>query len=320
MGGPGGLPGGPGGPGGPGNPLGFGKPKEGAGGPGGPGAPGENTPPVDIDHLLLRFIDVAIDPGLTYEYRIRLKMRNPNFEKPDEVANPVDATKKYLYSLWTEIQDKITIPSESFVFAADVANYRKTIEETYTGNRIAEKDLRDKLQVKDYQAVVEMCKWLMEVSTGSGKREPVGAWVVADIPVGRGEYVGRRQFVKLPLWSSESKSYILREISATTGVGKKDVNQPKGWIVDFTSPDILVDFSGGRVQTRVGQKTIVEDVGTEMLIVSPEGKLSIKKSLVDENDAKRREITSVWTKWVADVENKGKNVGGENADPFAPKP
>jgi hypothetical protein len=250
-------------------------------------------------------------------------MLNPNFDRPTEVANPVYAKAEVLFSHWVEFSDLITIPTKQFLYAADVATYRKSIEEAYANTRDPkEKELRDRLQVKDNQAVVEICEWKEQVRTDSGKREPVGAWIVADIPVARGEFIGRKQYVKLPLWSSETKSYVLREITSTAGKGgHKEPNQPKGWMVDFSTstPEILVDFEGGRVQTRLGSKTISEDVDSELLIVSPNGKLTIKKSAVDEVDTKRKQIVGLWTKWIAEVE-KRKAGGGAPEDNFAPKP
>lgn len=281
--------------------------------------------PVEIDQLLLRFVDVDVEPGKTYQYRIRLRMLNPNYKRTSEVANPVYANKEVLESPWTEFPDMITIPPERYLYAADVATYRKAIEDSYSNKNKAEQEIRERLQVKDNQAVVEICEWMMEVRTDSGKREPVGAWVVADIPVGRGEFIGRKQYVKLPLWSSETKSYVLREITTTAGKtsGHKELNQPRGWMVDFTAStqDILVDFEGGKVQTRRDNRPVMtEDVATELLVLSPNGKLTVKKSIVDDNDAFRKKITGMWTKWIAEVEKRIKSGGAEENNGLAPKP
>jgi hypothetical protein len=278
-----------------------------------------SPPPPEVEHLLLRFVDVDVKPGYTYEYRVRLKMKNPNFGKKNEVANPAYASVERLFSDWAQLTDTVTVPPEKYTFAADVSNYRKNIEEAYG----KEKELLHRLQVKDYQAVVEICTWMEQVKTDTGgKREPVGAWVVADIPVSRGEYVGRKQYVRLPLWSSESKAYVLREVpdEIVKGIAGKRVAQPKGWLVDFSTRDVLVDFDGGKVTTKVGNKTVTEDVGTEMLIVRADGKLVVKNSLVDEGDPERKQITSVWDKWIKTVETRKANEkNGEEPNGFSPK-
>jgi len=273
----------------------------------------------EIENLLLRFVDVNVEPGKTYEYRIRLRMANPNFGLQREVANPKYATVKEIPSPWRELPNKITIPTESFLYAADVAAYRDKIKDEYGKERA----LLDRLQVKENQAVIEMCKWTEEVRTGDGgRREPIGAWVVADMPVGRGEYIGHKHYVKLPLWSSENKMYVLREVPEKVIPPKpnlKDPPQPRGWLVDFTTQSVLVDFEGGKVVTKVpGKQPVTEDVGTELLIVRADGKLVVKNSMYDEKDENRTAIIGGWEKWVKEVE-KRKTSGTEETSPFAPK-
>ena len=159
--------------------------------------------PVDIEHLLLRFVDAAVEPGLTYQYQIRLVMKNPNWGHKKDVSKPADAEKELLLSPWVQT-DPITVPSETYLFATDWQGYSS---EDQGGVREGARELQRRLEAKEHQAVVETLTWMEQVRTGDGgKREPVGAWVVADYPVARGEFIGRKQYVKLPLWSSENMS------------------------------------------------------------------------------------------------------------------
>ncbi len=48
-------------------------------------------------HCLIRVLDVTIKPGTIYEYRMRVRLANPNFGRKD-VANPKDAEKEELAS------------------------------------------------------------------------------------------------------------------------------------------------------------------------------------------------------------------------------
>ena len=312
MGGPPGMrpPGSPQAPGGglqpPGSPL---APGGGLQIPGGREGEGEGgvavAPPVEIDHLLMRFLDVDVQPGNTYEYRIRLKMENPNYGKANEkiVSNPAYTKKKTLYSPWTKVAAEITIPNEDFKFAVDPAAYRTRIAEEFKDSK--DRDVRERLQAKDNQAVIEMARWMEEVPIGSGKREPVGAWVVADIPTGRGEYLGRKHYVKLPLWSAVTSQYVLREVADRIVTGRKDTQQPKGWLVDFTTKDILVDFEGGKVKTRTrSNREVTEDVATEMLIVREDGQLEVKKSIEDEANSERKKLVEGWESWTKNVERR----------------
>ncbi|MCE9565261.1 MAG: hypothetical protein K8U57_24780 [Planctomycetes bacterium] len=289
------------------------------GAPGGPPKPGDISnqnaaPPVEIEQLLLRFVDVDVKPGYTYEYKVRLRMINPNLGMTKEVAIPAYANVKEIYSPWAQIKDSITVPTESFLFSIDPSTFRKKIEEEYS----KEKELRERLQAKDNQVVVEMCSWLEQVRTDAGgNREPVGAWVVADMPVGRGEYVGRKQYIKLPLWSSKDNQYVLREVADKTIVGKKDIALPRGWLVDFTTKSVLVDFEGGKVITKnANGKIATEEVATEMLIVRPDGKLLVKSSLVDEADENRRKIVGDWDKWILAVSQRKSTADNTGKNPF----
>lgn len=318
-----------------------GMPPLGPGGKGGPNSPfypegyGPGTGPVianEVDSFLLRFVDCDVKPGYTYEYRIRLRMWNPNYKQDSLVSNPEFAKDRYktLYSNWTQTAE-ITVPAESFLYAHDVKAYRDQINTTYPlDSKDAEnKAINNLLQVKDNQAVLQVATWMEQVRTDGGKREPVGAWVVAEMPVGRGEYVGRKQFIKLPLWSSETNQYLLREVGDKVVKGKF---QPKGWLVDFSTKSVLVDFEGGKVKSRTkvrfdekgtiapGDRTFEEDVASEVLIVRPDGKLIVRSSQVDDGDPNRKTIATEWTRWVKEIEaRKSASSGSGEANPFDPK-
>ena len=274
--------------------------------------------PVEIDHLLLRFVDPAVEPGLTYQYQIQLVMKNPNFGRKAEVSKPADAEKELLLSPWVQT-DAIPVPAETFLFATDWDAYTQKIKGEYD----REPQLKSRLEAKEHQAVVETMTWTEQVRTGDGgKREPVGAWVVADYPVGRGEFIGRKQYVKLPLWSSENMSYVLRELpdKIVTRFGAKETSQPKGWLMDFTNnKSILVDFEGGKTRTRVGTKEVSDEVATEMLILRGDGKLVIKRSADAQADSDRKEIVGKWENWLKEVVAR-KDGGVDDGSGFAPRP
>jgi hypothetical protein len=274
--------------------------------------------PVDIDHLLLRFIDPAVEPGYTYQYQIQLRLKNPNFGRDGEVSKPADAKKEFLDSPWV-MTGAITVPSETFLFAADWDGHNKKTSEEYGKEPV----LMRRLEAKEHQAVVETVAWMEQVRTGDGgKREPVGAWVVADYPVGRGEFVGRRQYVKLPLWSSENMNYILREIpdKIIPKFGGREQPQPRGWLMDFTSnKSILVDFEGGKVKTRAGNRDIVDEVATEMLILRGDGRLVVKRSAEADEDKMRKELVGKWETWLKEVMAR-KASSMDDPSGFSPRP
>ncbi len=291
----------------------------------------------DVDNFLLRFVDCDVRPGYTYEYRIRLRMINPNFGQNDLVANPEYAKDSYktLYSNWKQLVTPISVPAESYLYAEEVSAYRDRINKEFPtsgeGVTAESKAINKLLQVKDDQAVVQIATWMEQVRAGdSTKREPIGGWVVADMPVGRGEFVGRKQIIKLPLWSSETQEYVLREVSEKVVKGK---HQPKGWLVDFSTSSVLVDFEGGKVKTRTayrfddkgnlvpGSRNIEEESATELFIATPDGKTIVHSSLQDQADPLRKEITTRWTDWVKEVEKHKTADTPDNGKPsqFDPK-
>ncbi len=162
--------------------------------------------------------------------------------------------------------------------------------------------------------VVQAVKWLESIRM-EGKHEPIGGWVVADMPVGRGDYIGKKTFLKLPLWSSESNQYVFRDLPPTVVKGPV---QPKGWMVDFSSKSILVDFEGGRVNTRTasGRTLPAEDVATEMLIVREDGKLMVRRSTDDAVNPDRQEKTGIWDAWVKKVQDRPTTTEGGKGNDF----
>jgi hypothetical protein len=240
-----------------------------------------------------------------------------------------------LYSPWAQLPESISVPNESFLYSYDVKTYRDQVETAYPqfSNKTVTppilatdetKALNKLLQVKVNQAVVQMATWMEQVRTSdsSVKREPIGGWVATEMPVGRGEYIGRKQFVKLPLWSSERQQYVLREVSDKILKGGKELAQPKGWLVDFSTKSVLADFEGGRVRTKVrvdfdkekgtlspiNENTVVEDASTEMLIVLPNDRLIVRNSATDEKEESRKDVTGKWSDWLKVVEENQKKA------------
>lgn len=285
--------------GGPGMPYGPGMP----GMPGGPNqyaqAPQTDTP--EKDHLLLRFIDPDVQPGFTYQYRIRVKVKNPNFQRKD-VGRPDDALHEILFGDWVRIDTTVTVTSELNLYAADPAKHAEKVREKYKDANVI--NLLD--NKNGDQPVVQVQQWLEQVNIES-KREPVGTWVVGDVPVQRGEFIGRKQVVSLPMWSAEKGTYILQELPRYKVWKAKE--QPKGLLVDFSTPYILVDYEGGKVRPVVADRRVEDEASSEMLVLRPDGSLTVHSSLEDMADKDRTERNQKWEDWVKAVEEKTLQVG-----------
>ncbi|OWK36159.1 hypothetical protein [Fimbriiglobus ruber] len=312
-GGPVGFPGGPGRPGMPGGPGGPGMP----GGPGGPGMPGGHASgdPMnpngmaqaqmpEAETTLLRFMDLEVTPGLSYQYRIRVKMRNPNFGLKDKVSRPADANIDILYGPWRAIPQIMTIPTETYLFAYDPEEYIKNVKILLDGHG-KETSIKKYMDLDEVQngkrAVIQVQTWMPQVRLeGSRSGEPVGTWVVAEMPVAPGEYVGKRQLVELPLWSAGAANYIVRELAGGSRFPNiKDAkHQPKGWAINFRTNSVLVDFDGGKVKTQVGDRNILDDAESEVLIIRPDGKLIVRRTADDRPDEARTARDTVWIDWL----------------------
>jgi hypothetical protein len=294
-------------------PGGYGSPG-GAAGPGMPGMPGgfmQNTQlGPESEYLLMRFMDVDVKPGFGYRYRIRVKMRNPNFGQKDKVGRPADANKEFLYGQWAEIQAPFVVPPESYLYAYDPDKY---IEQAKALSEDAGRDtaaINKVMQVtpvqKGQEATVQFQTWMPEVRIDGTKKEPVGTWVLAAMPVARGEYIGHRQLIQLPLWSAGVQNYVLRELSGSARIAnvRDPKHQPKGWPVNFRTLSVLVDYTGGRINKEVAGRNIEDDAAEELLIIRPDGKLLVRNSVADMRDPIREKRNKDWDDWLKRVKDR----------------
>ncbi|HET6573794.1 MAG TPA: hypothetical protein VFG68_09350, partial [Fimbriiglobus sp.] len=342
----GGMPGMPGaggvpGPGGGafGSPRGRGGMQQQPGAFGGPGGamPGEGMMPggmpgsfaqmPEVEYTLLRFLDVDPRPGYSYQYRIRVKMKNPNFNQPNMVSRKSDAKIETLKGPWVQLgkaDEFITIPPEMYIYAADADEYIEHVDDLYKKNG-REGAIRNVMEYREVQdgrrALVQFQQWMPQIRIeGSGnKTEPIGTWVVADMPVAAGDFIGRRQLVELPLWSASQQAYVLRELTGGVKVHgiANQKHQPKGWPVNFQTLSVLVGFEGGKTKAELSERTVTDESATEVLILRPDGKLLVRNSVADKEDPEKKGRQETWDKWLKRVRDRKEdmNMMGNPMDP-----
>lgn len=277
-----------------------------------PGTAPITTTMPELEHMLIRFLDVDIRPGFTYQYRIRVKMKNPNYNKKTEVARPDDALKEILTGPWVAIGNKVEVPLDHNIYAADPIAYSEKVQKEYKDVKI--RNLLDNRNGE--QPVVQFQMWTERVPIENGKSEPAGYWVVAEVPVNRGEYIGHRQLVSLPMWSSEKEKFILQELPKYKVPGAKD--QPKGLLVDFSTQSLVVDYEGGKVKTKLNDRTIEDEAELEIMVLNPDGSVSVKKSgdeRKETDDRAKRE--KAWYDWLEQI-RKDTDAAGALTNPNAP--
>jgi len=79
--------------------------------------------------LLVRFMDFSCDRGNAYQYRVRLEMRNPNFNKPvDDLEQPELATRRTIFSNWSEPTQPVFVPG-SYRYYTQKVESKPRVEE-----------------------------------------------------------------------------------------------------------------------------------------------------------------------------------------------
>ena len=101
--------------------------------------------------LLFRYFDFDVQPGLAYRYRVKLKIRNPNFERAAaELVDPALALEAERETDWSNISMPAVIPTSVNYFLKDV-------------ERDPSRD--DKVRASKPVASINMFKWDTELGT-----------------------------------------------------------------------------------------------------------------------------------------------------------
>jgi len=66
----------------------------------------------EVPYKLFRFVDLNVEPGHAYQYRVRMLLRNPNFGLEPQVLLKPEVTAKIAYRLtpWSEMSPSVAIP------------------------------------------------------------------------------------------------------------------------------------------------------------------------------------------------------------------
>ncbi len=256
-----------------------------------PNADKDSTVP---DYCLMRFVDVNLQAGKRYRYRFKIRMANPNYGRSD-VASPDYKKNKELESKeWFEVKETVAVPPELYYYVADdlpAGLSTSALRREMPPPQSARYQMWKSRPHTD-QVVLQFHRWVeaTPISRREGDMMPVGDWAIADrVFVSRGENVGRRVRVDLPIWKYVQNSYVL----PTEELPKKGANRrmaTTGIDVDFggDNPEretILLDFEGGRVST---PSKLYDTCRLEVLMLSPDGKLLARNNAVDTTDEDRQ--------------------------------
>jgi hypothetical protein len=306
-------------------------------GPGGPGGPRigagdggdgnedkpdpEKTKELEVpEYCLVRVLDVTVKPGKTYEYRMRVRMANPNYQHKN-VANPDYAAEDELGNgEWSKMPIRVYIEPELNYYAVDESEVHSAkSKKPYRG------PYWNAFVNKDRQVFLQAHKWLEAVSSGDKNNLPllIGDWAVAErFPVYRGEYAGRSERVELPYWRTNAIQFVIAS-DATTKRRTPGIRVPFGYNESEGAPNgpeaVVVDFEPTNYQyDRVVQqggaaKTIkvTDKAGTEVVLFTPDGKLLSLEAARDVTDATRTSRLQDFRDRVKEVKEGPKSQPGK---------
>jgi hypothetical protein len=70
---------------------------------------------------LFRYFDFDVQPGVAYRYRLKLELKNPNFERPlEEVDDPAIIHKPYRETGWSNISNVAVVPESIHYYLKEV--------------------------------------------------------------------------------------------------------------------------------------------------------------------------------------------------------
>jgi hypothetical protein len=81
---------------------------------------------IDVPYKLFRFVDLDVEPGHAYQYRVRMLLRNPNFGLEAQVlAKPETASVVYRPTPWSEKSAAAFVPRHTRVLAGSIDRPKK---------------------------------------------------------------------------------------------------------------------------------------------------------------------------------------------------
>jgi hypothetical protein len=292
---------------------------------GGAMGPGSEAPSASVkdyeppEQILFRFIDLRVEPGRTYEYQVKIRMANPNYNNKERaVAESLMRDKEILSADWHPVTTKVHgVETPLKVTVSDELQYY-AVDEKPENARVP--------LANDERAALQVHRWLETLRpnpTNPEDETPVGDWTILErLLVHRGEYVGQVVETEVPVFRPTLDAYRLAvhpEDLQRRG-GKTFHIKHKGVPVDFeTDPlydrgSVLVDFEGGKRTYMVEGKKVVEEEPVEMLVLDADGKLLVHDGRADTDDKTRAERYDAWKKWVEEVKRGEAGSGGRRED------
>jgi hypothetical protein len=272
---------------------------------------------VPPEYCLFRFLDVTIEPGRTYQYRLKVEIANPSYNQPDRALTEAVAREPALIAdEWTIASRNpaggpllVTVPDDLEFYVVDEA-----------AGAASESHKRKTMEVHRWLDVVQVNP------TDRASVMPVGAWsILPRISVNRGEYIGRTVEMPVPVWKPTQNGFVFATPPADEerqGAIRRTIRH-SGVMVDFaTDPlseigagPILVDFDGGKRSHPTDPKTVLADTPWEVLVYTSDNKLVLKSSAKDTADPMRTARVNEWEQWLNETAVQTNAAKGDGRGP-----
>jgi hypothetical protein len=230
------------------------------------------------EYCLLRFIDATVEPGQTYQYRVQVRMVDPECKNEKQTAGTL------LVSAWVQLPETVTVPPDFAFYAVD----QKELDPKHFPGAKAP---------ADDEVSVQLHRWL-DLYNAPDVRDPqpVGDWAIADrVLFHAGEYIGGTHTVELPIWNWFDERFVLAR--------DPENPEPKRVPVAFTEESevapLLVSFSGGSIESN----GVTERVPRELLVLMPSGRLAVRNSAADTRDRNRCKQYHDWRSLVDTIKS-----------------
>ncbi len=239
---------------------------------------------------VVRFIDPDVEPGRTYKYAIRVRMVNPNHNKPSAVAFAKLAEMDVLMSDW-EFTPSINVPYDYFLYVLDQQLHDEWTAPPVIGAKPVTTPPDPRW--RDH-AFFQIHQWIQKKFDPKDRTDfVIGDWAVAErVVVRRGERIGIDVPVVVPVWKERKDAFEIpviekdaKDKKSKTKLGfkidmRKEVTDNEGKRVE-EDPPVLVDYVGGKR----GVAKVEEEAAQEALILSADGTLHVLNSRVDTDPA-----------------------------------
>ncbi len=261
------------------------------------GATAEPTVP---DVCLIRVFDTTIEPGKTYEYRIRVRMASLNSGRQN-VGTTGDAESKELTAAeWYVLPQRVAVPTDLNFYAVDQAALdAKTVGSEANPRKYA----FPIVPVRANQTTLQIQKWLDYMKMNRVEL-PVGDWMIAERVVAtRGEPIGRQR-VEVPYWrKAQDRFTMATDRPPPKALEQKHSNSVEAPFESDGKETILVDFRGGEVSSK-RMPAMADAAPVEVLLCTADGKLLARNSAVDAADPDRVHRLEAVRAWIRTVKGR----------------